>query len=60
MQQAAAGTEEITTSITSVNQTATETGAAAGQVVDAAQKLSSQSEDLRKDLDELLESVRSA
>ena len=58
--QAAQGTSEIATNIEGVSRAATDTGAAAAQVLGAAGELSKQSETLRRDVDEFLVTVRAA
>ncbi len=58
--QAAQGTSEIATNIEGVSRAATDTGAAATQVLGAADELSKQSEMLRRDVDEFLATVRAA
>jgi methyl-accepting chemotaxis protein len=58
--QAAQGTNDIATNIEGVSRAASETGAAAAQVLSAAGELSKQSETLRRDVDEFLATVRAA
>ena len=58
--QAAQGTGDIATNIGGVSRAASETGAAAAQVLSAAGELSKQSETLRRDVDEFLATVRAA
>ena len=60
VQQAAQGTSEIATNIEGVNRAASDTGAAAAQVLSAAGELSRQSETLRRDVDNFLATVRAA
>ena len=60
VQQAAAGTQEVTTNITGVNQTADESSKAAGDVLNATKELSSQSENLRKEVDSFLNGIKNA
>ena len=60
VQQAAQGTSDIATNIEGVSRSATDTGAAAAQVLSAAGELSKQSETLRRDVDEFLATVRAA
>ncbi|RMB02903.1 methyl-accepting chemotaxis protein [Eilatimonas milleporae] len=52
------GTEEVTSNINAVHQGATSTGAAANQVLSAAQGLSKQSDDLRGQVDQFLATIR--
>jgi methyl-accepting chemotaxis protein len=58
--QAAQGTSDIANNIGGVSHAASETGAAAAEVLSAAGELSKQSETLRRDVDEFLASVRAA
>jgi methyl-accepting chemotaxis protein len=58
VQQAAAGTQEVSSNISGVTQAATETGSGAVQVLEAASQLSTQSEDLRRQVDAFLIAVR--
>jgi methyl-accepting chemotaxis protein len=58
VQQAAAGTTEVTTNIVHVTQAAGETGAAAGELLSASGELSTQSELLRKQVDQFIAGVR--
>jgi methyl-accepting chemotaxis protein len=60
VQQAAQGTSEVTENIVSVSQAANDTGAAAGQVLGAAEELSHQSELLRGELAKFINVVRAA
>jgi methyl-accepting chemotaxis protein len=60
VQQAAQGTGEIATNIEGVSRAATDTGAAATQVLGAAGELSRQAETLRRDVDDFLSTVRAA
>ena len=60
VQQAAQGTGEIATNIEGVSRAASDTGAAASQVLSAAGELSRQSETLRRDVDQFLATVRAA
>ena len=60
VQQAARGTQEVSNNIAGVNQAATETGAAAVQVVGAAGGLSREAETLRREVESFLATVRSA
>lgn len=54
------GTREVSSNISGVNQAATETGAAASQVVNSAGELASHAEKLRGVVDEFLKSVKAA
>ncbi|MCJ2051346.1 CHASE3 domain-containing protein [Methylobacterium sp. J-070] len=58
--QAAIGAGEVTSNITGVADAAEQTGAAAGQVLNAASGLSQQSESLRAEVARFLETVRAA
>ena len=60
VQQASAGTAEVSTHIVGVSQTASETGAAAGEVLDSAQSLARLSEALRTDIDRFVSDIRTA
>ncbi|HEV2559829.1 MAG TPA: methyl-accepting chemotaxis protein [Microvirga sp.] len=60
VQQAAHGTEQVTGSIGSVRQGAGETGAAASQVLAAAQELARHSEHLGQEVDTFLAGVKAA
>jgi methyl-accepting chemotaxis protein len=60
VQQAAQGTHDIATNIEGVSRAASDTGAAATQVLGAAGELSKQSETLRRDVDDFLATVRAA
>jgi methyl-accepting chemotaxis protein len=60
VQQAAQGTSEVTENIVSVSQAATDTGAAANQVLGSAEELSRQAELLRGELSRFIEVVRAA
>ncbi len=53
------GTEEVTVNINDVNEGATSTGAAASQVLSSAQDLTNQSDDLRRQVESFLETIRS-
>ena len=59
MQQAASGTSEIV-NVTGVSQAASETGAAANDVLGAAGELAKQAETLRGEVDGFLAAVRAA
>lgn len=58
--EAAGGTEAVTVNISAVTQAASETGTAAGQVLEAATALSRQSEDLRGAVAAFLATVQAA
>jgi methyl-accepting chemotaxis protein len=58
--EAAKGTTEVAGSITDVSRGASETGSASGQVLSSAQKLSSESGNLRQEVDRFLSTVRAA
>ena len=60
VEQAAAGTSEVSSNITGVTQSAGESGAAAGQVLSAANELSEQSELLKTEVDKFMAQVRTA
>jgi methyl-accepting chemotaxis protein len=60
VQQAALGTQEVSNNIIGVTRAASETGAAASQVLGAASALSKQSEALRTEVDRFLAEVRAA
>ena len=60
VQQAAAGTQEVSNTIVGVKQAATDTGAAAGQVLEAARQLSHQAEALTGEVDRFVVAVRAA
>ena len=59
-QQAASGTQEVSGNISGVTQAATETGAAAQQVLSSAGELSKQSETLRAEVDGFLAKIRAS
>jgi len=59
-QEAAAGTQDVTTNITLVQREASEAGAAAGQVVEAASELGQQAEQMRAQVDKFLSTLRAA
>ncbi len=54
------GTQEVTSNISVVNEGATTTGAAASQVLSSAQALSSQSGELRAEVEKFLAQIRAA
>jgi methyl-accepting chemotaxis protein len=60
VQQASAGTNEVSSNINSVTEVATITGAAAGQVLSSAGELWKQSEALRPNVDTFIAKVRAA
>ncbi|AWK89339.1 cache domain-containing protein [Azospirillum thermophilum] len=60
VQQAATGTTEVSTNITGVNQAASETGAAASQVLGAASSLSREAEHLRSEVATFIARVRAS
>ena len=60
VQEAAHGTQHVTSNITGVQQAANDTGAAATEVLGAAEELSQQSEDLAAQLHRFLADVRAA
>lgn len=57
--EVSAGTEEVTSNIQGVNQGAASTGSAANDVLNAAQLLTKQSDDLRGEVDQFLAQIRS-
>ncbi len=59
-QQAALGTQEVSSNVAGVNQAASETGTAAGQVLESSGELSKQAEILRAEVDKFLTEVRAA
>ncbi|UTW58695.1 HAMP domain-containing protein [Kordiimonas sp. SCSIO 12603] len=56
--EVSSGTEEVTSNIHAVNEGATSTGAAATQVLGAAQQLTQQSTDLRGQVENFLKTIR--
>jgi methyl-accepting chemotaxis protein len=60
VQQAAAGTQEVTSNIVGVKDAATATGAAASQVLSSAGDLSQQSDRLSREVGSFLEGVKAA
>jgi methyl-accepting chemotaxis protein len=60
VQQASAGTAEVSTNIVGVTKAANDTGAASTQVLGAAGELSKQSESLRGQVDSFLSKIRVA
>ena len=60
MQQTAQRTQEVSSNIAGVKQAATDTGAAASQVLGAAQQLSRQSEELTGEVKDFIAGVQAA
>jgi methyl-accepting chemotaxis protein len=60
VQEAANGTQQVTSNIVVVQQAANDTGAASGQVLSAAEQLSQQSKDLANEVNRFLSEVRAA
>ena len=60
VQQAAQGTQDVNANIESVYRAAGETGAAAGQVLNASQEMSRQAEGLRAEVERFLSEIRAA
>jgi len=60
VQEAAQGTSMVSSNIVGVNNAATETGAAAGQVLVSAEQLNGQAATLRADVDRFLANIRAA
>jgi methyl-accepting chemotaxis protein len=60
VQQAAQGTMQVSSNITDVQRGATETGSASGQVLSAAQMLSSDSARLKTEVSRFLMTVRAS
>ena len=60
MQQAAAGTMEVSTNIVGVNQAANEAGVASNDVLGASGELARMAADLRTEMDRFLNGVRAA
>jgi methyl-accepting chemotaxis protein len=60
VQEAAKGTSEVASSITEVSRGASDTGSASSQVLSSAQSLSSQSRNLKIEVERFLETVRAA
>jgi methyl-accepting chemotaxis protein len=58
--QAAQGTQEVSRNIAGVNEAASQTGTAAGQVLESSDELSKNSEALRQQVDSFLREVRAA
>jgi methyl-accepting chemotaxis protein len=57
VQQAAQGTQEVSSNITGVTSAAGETGAAATQVLEAAQGLSERGEELQGEIEKFLQQI---
>jgi methyl-accepting chemotaxis protein len=57
VQQAAQGTQEVSSNIAGVTSAAGETGAAATQVLEAAQGLSEKGEELRNEIEKFLQQI---
>lgn len=60
IQEAASGTQNVTETITTVSQAATETGAAADRVLDGSSELKNDSETLRTEVQSFLRNVRAS
>ncbi|WP_246457169.1 methyl-accepting chemotaxis protein [Azospirillum oryzae] len=60
VQQAAIGTQAVTNNIADVSHAATETGSAAGDVLDAAGQLSHEADRLRGEVEQFLTAIRAA
>jgi methyl-accepting chemotaxis protein len=60
VQHAAAGAEQVSSSVVDVQRGATETGSASSQVLSAAKSLAQDSDRLRREVAHFLESVRAA
>jgi len=60
VQQAARGTHDVNQNIESVSKAVSETGMAAGQVLDASRKMAGQAEGLRREVQRFLGEVRGA
>ncbi|MCM8738566.1 methyl-accepting chemotaxis protein [Azospirillum sp. A1-3] len=60
VQQAAVGTQTVTTNIAYVSRAATQTGEAAGQVLNATGQMTRQAEVLRSEVERFLNGIRSA
>lgn len=58
VQEAASGTQEVSSSISGVTQASQEAGSASSQVMAAASELSQQSESLKTEVDNFIQSVR--
>jgi len=60
VQQAAAGTAEVTSNIAGVTEASAETGRSAEKVLDASQGITSQSDELRRQVERFLAEIRAA
>ena len=60
VEEQGAATQDVTSNITSVNQAASETGAASAKVLSSAGQLSEQSELLKREVDTFVARVRAA
>ena len=60
VQHAAKGTRDISSNIGMVTSAATQSGAAAGDVLKASEELSRQSENIRKHVDTFIQSIDAA
>jgi methyl-accepting chemotaxis protein len=60
VQQAAAGTQEVSSTIAGVKQAATDTGAAASHVLEAAKQLTRQAEALTGEVGRFIDGVKAA
>ncbi len=60
MEQASAGTSDVTSNIAGVNQAADETGQAANQVLEAVGMLSMQSEKMTQQVEEFIKDIKEA
>jgi methyl-accepting chemotaxis protein len=60
VQQAAAGTSDVSANIGGVNEGAAQTGTAASEVLSAADALTTQADELQREVHQFLESVRAA
>jgi methyl-accepting chemotaxis protein len=60
VQQASAGTQQVSANISGVTRASSETGAAATQVLSAANDVARQGETLRSEVDKFLATVRAA
>jgi methyl-accepting chemotaxis protein len=60
VQQAAAGTQEVTRNITSVKESSTASGEAANQVLSAASDLSRQAESLTTEVNSFIADIKAA
>jgi len=60
VQQASAGTRQVASNVSAVSKTAAETGSSANQVLQAAGRLSEQSDGLRREVDKFIAQIRAA